>query len=174
MPTRSTGCEGLSVIELPQNISRRFDDALVVRRAIADDLSDVVALLSQLHEDEAPPLVGEDLTSTFAEILASSTRAVLVATRDGAIVGTLDLFAMANLTRGGRPWAGVENLVVDVACRRQGIGRALIAVAVDTALEAGCYKVQLVSHHKRDAAHVLYSHTGFTAPVRGYRRYLEN
>ena len=47
-----------------------------------------------------------------------------------------------------------------------------VAVAVDTALEAGCYKVQLVSHHKRDAAHVLYSHTGFTAPVRGYRRYL--
>jgi GNAT superfamily N-acetyltransferase len=160
------------LIELPQNISRRFDDRLVVRGAIADDLSDVVALLSQLHEDEAPPLVGEGLTSAFAEIIASSARAVLVASRDGALVGTLDLFVIANLTRGGRPWAGIENLVVDVACRRQGIGRALVDVAVDIALEAGCYKVQLVSHDKRDAAHVLYSHTGFTAPVRGYRRYL--
>lgn len=172
MPTRSIGCDELNMIELSPNISRRFDDGLMVRRAIPDDLSDVVALLSQLHEDEAPPLVGEDLTSTFAEILSSRTRALLVASRDGATVGTLDLFAMANLTRGGRPWAGIENLVVDVACRQQGIGRALVAVAVDTALEAGCYKVQLVSHHKRDAAHALYSHTGFTAPVRGYRRYL--
>jgi predicted N-acetyltransferase YhbS len=160
------------VIELPPNISRHFDDGLVVRRAVADDLPDVLAVLSQLHEDDAPPLVGEDLISTFAEILSSRTRAVLVASRDGAIVGTVDLFVMGNLTRGGRPWAGIENLVVDVACRQQGIGRALVAVAVDIARDAGCYKVQLVSHHKRDAAHVLYSHTGFTAPVRGYRRYL--
>lgn len=162
----------MNVIELPANISRRFDDGLMVRRAVVDDLSDVVALLAQLHDDDVSPLVGEDLTSTFAEMLSSRTRVVLVASRDAVIVGTLDLFTVANLTRGGRPWAGIENLVVDAAYRRQGVGRTLVDVAVDVALEAACYKVQLVSHHRRDAAHVLYSHTGFTAPVRGYRRYL--
>jgi GNAT superfamily N-acetyltransferase len=159
------------MVELPHKIQRGFDGGLVVRRSVASDLPGLLALLLQLHEDETPP-DGEELTSTFAEILSSPTRAILVACRDHAIVGTLDLFAMANLTRGGRPWAGIENLIVEVAHRRQGVGRALVDVAVDAALEAGCYKVQLISHHKRDAAHVLYSHTGFTAPVRGYRRYL--
>lgn len=160
------------MIELPPNISQCFDDGLVVRRAVAEDLPELLALLSQLHEDDAPQLSPGDLTSTFAEILASPARAVLVASRDGVIVGTLDLYAMANLTRGGRPWAGIENVVVDAGSRRQGVGRALVTAAAEIALEAGCYKVQLVSHHTRDAAHVLYSHTGFTAPVRGYRRYL--
>ena len=163
----------MSMVEIPSNVSQRFDDGLLVRRAISGDLPELLALLSQLHEEGTPPLAGEDLTSTFTEILASQTRAVLVASRGGGIVGTLDLFMMANLTRGGRPWAGIENVVVDMAHRRQGIGGALIAVAADLARGAGCYKLQLVSHDKRDAAHELYSHAGFTAPVRGYRRYLE-
>lgn len=162
------------MIEIPSDISQRFDDGLVVRRAESDDLPGLLALLSQLHEEEmSPPLADEDLTSTFAEILMSQTRAVLIASCGDGIVGTLDLFVMANLTRGGRPWAGIENFVVDEAHRRQGIGAALITVAADIARAAGCYKLQLVSHHKRDAAHELYTRSGFTAPVRGYRRYLE-
>jgi GNAT superfamily N-acetyltransferase len=163
----------MTMVEIPSNISQRFDDGLLVRRAVSDDLPDLLALLSQLHEAETPPLAGEALISTFAEILASRTRAILIASRDDGIVGTLDLFVMANLTRSGRPWAGIENVVVDMAHRRQGIGGALMAVAADIARRAGCYKLQLVSNHRRDAAHELYSHTGFTAPVRGYRRYLD-
>ncbi|HEY2142165.1 MAG TPA: GNAT family N-acetyltransferase [Solirubrobacteraceae bacterium] len=163
----------MSVIEIPSNISRRFAAGLIVRGAVADDLPDVLALLSQLHDEDVLDLADEDLTSTFAVILASRTRAIFVALREGAIVGTLDLFVVANLTRGGRPWAGIENLVVDVTCRRQGVGRALVTVAADIARGVGCYKLQLVSHEERNAAHALYSHIGFTGPVRGYRRYLD-
>jgi GNAT superfamily N-acetyltransferase len=161
------------VAELPDRIRRTFDDGLVVRSANAEDLADLLALLSQLHEQEAPQSVTDDLSSTFAEILAERMRALLVACRDSVIVGTLDLLVVANLTRGGRPWAGIENVVVDAPCRRQGIGRALLEVAADVAGEAGCSKLQLVSHDRRGAAHQLYSQAGFTAPVRGYRRYLE-
>jgi GNAT superfamily N-acetyltransferase len=160
------------VVELPDRIHRSFDDGLEVRAAAAGDLAELLALLSQLHEHEAPQPVTDELSSTFAEILAERSRALLVACRDGAIVGTLDLLVVANLTRGGRPWAGIENVVVDAVCRRQGIGRALLDVAADVAREAGCTKLQLVSHDRRGAAHGLYSRSGFTAPVRGYRRYL--
>jgi GNAT superfamily N-acetyltransferase len=161
------------VVELPDRIRRTVDDGLVVRSAVAEDLAELLALLSQLHEHDAPQAVTDELSATFAEILSERSRALLVACRDGAIVGTLDLLAVANLTRGGRPWAGIENLVVDAASRRQGIGRALLDVAADVAREAGCTKLQLVSHDRRSAAHELYSQVGFTAPVRGYRRYLE-
>jgi GNAT superfamily N-acetyltransferase len=162
----------MRMVEIPNNISQRFDDGLLVRRVESSDLPELLALLSQLHEEEMPPLADEDLTSTFAEILASRTHAVLVASCGDGILGTLDLFVMANLTRGGRPWAGIENFVVDAAHRRQGVGAALMAVAADIARGAGCYKLQLISHHRRDAAHELYIQSGFTAPVRGYRRYL--
>lgn len=162
------------MVEIPNDISQRFDHGLIVRRARSGDLPGLLALLAQLHEEEVLPLLAdEDLTSTFAEILMSRTRAVLVASRGDGVLGTLDLFVMANLTRGGRPWAGIENFVVDEGHRRQGIGAALMAVAADIARGAGCYKLQLVSHHKRDAAHQLYTHSGFNAPVRGYRRYFE-
>jgi GNAT superfamily N-acetyltransferase len=161
------------VVELPDRISRSFDDGLVVRSAVAEDLAELLALLSQLHEHDAPQTVTDELSATFAEILAESSRVLLVACRDGAIVGTLDLLVVANLTRGGRPWAGIENVVVDAACRRRGVGRALLEVAADVAREAGCTKLQLVSHDRRGAAaDELYRWSGFSAPVRGYRRYL--
>lgn len=160
--------------ELPTDVAAAFDGELLVRRAGVEDLPQLMALLSQLHEEEAPKPVDEGLRATFAGILASwRSRAILVACLDGALVGTLDLLVVSNLTRSGRPWASIENVVVEAACRRRGIGRALLGVAVELAREAGCSKLQLISREERGAAHELYVGAGFTAPVRGFRRYLE-
>lgn len=162
------------MIALSRNISVTREAGLLIRRAGAEDLRDLMELLSQLHPEEAPRPVDEQLRATFAEVLAACrSRAILVACLDGALVGTLDLLLVANLTRGGRPWASIENVVVDAACRRRGIGRALLDVAVDLAREAGCSKLQLISREERGAAHELYIGSGFTAPVRGFRRYLD-
>jgi GNAT superfamily N-acetyltransferase len=157
--------------DLPESITRRIGKDLEVRRAIPEDLPAVLRLLSQMHDAPASADT-ESLQRTFKEILASPSRALLVAIHDAEVLGTLDLFVMANLTRGGRPWAGIENLVVDVDHRREGTASALVQTAVDIASEVGCYKVQLVSHERRGAAHDLYRRAGFEAPVRGYRRYL--
>ena len=173
MNTGFSGCEMSRVTELPKTIFGRFRDGLQVRRSTREDLPAVLSLLGQMHEDEVPVRTAEDLAATFEEMLASPARALLVAVLDDTAVGTLDLFVMANLTRGGRPWAGIENMVVDAAHRQQGIGGALMEVAIDAAREVGCYKVQLISHEKRDAAHMLYKRAGFDAPVTGYRRYLD-
>ena len=162
------------MIALSRNISVTREDGLLVRRAGAEDLPDLMELLSQLHQEEVLQPVEEHLRATFAEILAAwRSRAILVACLDGALVGTLDLLIVSNLTRGGRPWASIENVLVDAACRRRGIGRALLDVAVDLARDAGCSKLQLISREERSAAHELYIGSGFTAPVRGFRRYLE-
>lgn len=157
--------------ELTQDISRRISDNLEIRRATLDDLSAVLGLLSQMHDKPATAKT-RGFEDTFREILASPSRVLLLAVQGEVVVGTLDLFVMANLTREGRPWAGIENLVVDTGRRRHGIGSALIDVAVDLARELDCYKLQLVSHERRGAAHDLYRRAGFDAPVHGYRRYL--
>lgn len=158
------------MITLPQDISRSGPGGLEIRSARRGDFPAVSSLLSQMHEeaslDEAPS------ETAFCEILESPSRVILVAVDKGTVVATVDLFVMANMTRGGRPWAGIENLVVDAEYRRSGIGRALIEVVMDIAREQGCYKLQLVSHQRRSAAHDLYRQIGFDAPVYGYRRYL--
>jgi ribosomal protein S18 acetylase RimI-like enzyme len=143
----------------------------MVRCAAREDLPELLSLLSQLSlETMRPP---EELSATFAEMLASRTRLILVACIDDALVGTLDLSLMANLTHAGRPWADIENVVIDERHRRRGIASALMDVAVELAQAAGCYKLQLISGVHRQDAHALYERYGFDLPVRGFRRYLE-
>lgn len=159
------------MIELPQNISRRISDDLEIRGATAEDFPEILGLLSQMHDEPEMAQV-DGLKATFREMLASPSRVLLLAIQDGVVMGILDLFAVANLTRGGRPWAGIENLVVDADYRHQGIGSALVDVAIKLAQKLNCYKVQLVSHERRGKAHDLYRRAGFDVPVHGYRRYL--
>jgi GNAT superfamily N-acetyltransferase len=150
-----------------------LDPSSCVRRAQPGDLSGVLAVLSQMHADTPTLSVTAGNRAIFRRILDDDSRVLLVAESTGRIIGTIDLFLLENLSRGGRPWAGIENFVVDEHCRRNGFGRQLLDAAVSVAREAGCYKVQLVSHADRHAAHALYEQAGFTAPVRGYRRYLD-
>jgi len=158
----------------PDNIDYRISDQLTIRSATANDLPALLSLLAQMHGEEATSQVTAELEAVAAEVLSSPSRTLLVAERMEEIVGTLDLIVVPNLTRGGKPWAAIENVVVDSSQRRQGIGGALVDVAVDIARDRGCYKLQLVSHKRRDAAHALYRHAHFDAPVQGYRRYLKS
>lgn len=172
----------MSGVELPAEIARPIVYGVHVRRAVAEDLQPLLALLAQMHDDprggddDAPDVadgIHARAAEAFCEILGCRSRAILVAELGGALVGTLDLFLMANLTRAARPWAGVENFVVDERSRRRGIGGALLDVAMSLARDAGCYKIQLISHVRRDAAHALYERAGFNASVRGYRHYFD-
>jgi GNAT superfamily N-acetyltransferase len=162
------------MIELPRSFRRESTAGLIVRESHPEDLEAVLRLLSQMHDDEPPIDADESARSTFANIAECSWRRILVAEHEGVIVGTLDLFVLENLTRGLRPWAGVENVVVDSRVRGRGFGASLLDAGIGLAREAGCYKIQLVSHAKRSAAHALYQHHGFDAPVHGYRRYLDS
>lgn len=144
-----------------------------IRQAEPDDFSSVLAVLSQMHEDAPALSITPASRATFQRILAYEWRVLLVVESSGRVISTLDLFLIENLTREGRPWAGIENFVVDKDFRRKGIGRQLLDAAISIARSADCYKVQLVSHESRHAAHALYARAGFTAHVRGYRYYLD-
>jgi GNAT superfamily N-acetyltransferase len=95
-----------------------------------------------------------------------------VARLDGRPVGTVDLLVVENLTHGGQPWAIVENVVVDAAARRLGVGRALMAEAERLSREASCYKLQLLSHQRRTWAHEFYRRLGYEETARGFRLHL--
>jgi GNAT superfamily N-acetyltransferase len=97
---------------------------------------------------------------------------LLVAEYNGVVVGTLFVLVVANLSHGARPWAILENMIVDGNYRNKGIGHMLIDFALDFCRDAGCYKAQLLSNVKRDNAHRFYRSAGFQDSALGFRRYL--
>lgn len=99
--------------------------------------------------------------------------ALLVSEIDGRVVGTVTLVIVPNLTHDSKPWAQVENMVVDESQRGTGAGRQLMDECVRLAREAGCYKVQLQSAEGRSGAHRFYERLGFTDSSAGFRLYLD-
>ena len=144
-----------------------------IRDATEADLPRLVELLAQLtldvpREDVGPPLPGVYLDA-FRRIDADATQRLLVLEVDGRIVGSLALFITPNLTHKGKPFATVENVVVEESERGAGYGRQLLAFAIDEAKAAGCYKIALTSHKTRTEAHRFYESLGFESTHDAYR-----
>jgi GNAT superfamily N-acetyltransferase len=152
---------------------------VTVRLAHTDDLDSLLVLLREFADAPAPgrtaaaPAEGQHARAILATILDQPGRALLVAERDGEVVGTADLLIVPNLMRQGAPWAIVENVVVSERLRRHGIGRALFEEVLRLAREAGSYKLQLISNKHRGEAHAFYRSVGFVATAEGFRLYLE-
>jgi GNAT superfamily N-acetyltransferase len=77
------------------------------------------------------------------------------------LLGSYALLVMHNLGHMGSPIAIVEDVVVDLDHRGQGIGRQMMAHAVKLARDAGCYKLALSSNRRRSMAHAFYESLGF-------------
>ena len=143
---------------------------MVVRAAERDDLPALLELYRELHR--ADPVVDEDTAeAVWAQMEAQPGRTVLVADTGTRIVGTVDTYVVANLTRGARPILFIENVIVTADHRRAGVGRRLLDAALEIARSAGCYKIQLLSAADPPAP-AFYEANGFRAIARGYRRYL--
>lgn len=95
---------------------------------------------------------------------------MLVARLGRAVVGTCTLTIVPGLTRGGRSYAIIENVVTDATQRRRGVGRALLDAALGRAWEAGCYKATLATGSKREETLRFYESAGF---VRGKKTHFE-
>jgi GNAT superfamily N-acetyltransferase len=134
---------------------------LVVREARPDELDAVGALTVAAYRADglAYPAYEPYLRDARGR---AETAAVLVAVRDGRLVG-----AGAVATRGG-PWAEqavpgeavVRMLVADPAERGTGVGAALLSACLDRARSDGCALVRL-SSHDGSPAHRLYARAGF-------------
>jgi N-acetylglutamate synthase-like GNAT family acetyltransferase len=142
-----------------------------VRQATEQDIPRILELYEELT-GERHDLTRHETEPVFAEISAMPGHELLVAEEDGVVVGTMVLLIVPNFSHGALPWAIAENLVVDPARRRRGVGRLLTDYAIARAREAGCYKLQLLSSTKRRLAHWFYKRLGFKRSAYGFRMYL--
>ena len=148
---------------------------VIVRAATEEDISRILELYDELVITTAPEElkrspVTDDFRQTFAQISAATGQELLVAEEQGKIIGTMVLIIVPNLSHGGLPWAGVENVFVNSGYRRQGIGKLLMDYVAARAKEVGCYKIQLISDKSRGESHKLYQELGYKASGHGFRR----
>ncbi len=144
-----------------------------IRDATEADLPRIVELLAQLslddpREDTSSPLP-ESYRRAFQLIDASEHQRLLVIEVDGRVVGSTLFVLVPNISHMGRPYAMVEDVVVDAAERGSGYGEQLMRFAVEEARQADCYKLSLTSNKRRSDAHRFYERLGFTASHEGFR-----
>jgi len=153
--------------------TRKSATTALIRDATEDDLPRIVELLAQLsldapREELGPPLP-DSYRAAFREIEADPNERLLVAEAGGHIVGSAAFLVVRNLSHQGRPYAVIENVVVDAAERGAGYGEQLLRYAIAQARAAGCYKLSLTSNKERKDAHRFYERLGFRATHEGFR-----
>ena len=101
---------------------------------------------------------------------------IFVACKDEVPVACCSLIVIPNLTRIGAPYALIENVVTHPDHRKQGLGTAVLHAAIETAWQAGCYKVMLMTGSKQASTLKFYQDAGFEQSKTGFqiRRLQEN
>lgn len=131
-----------------------------IRIASASDYEQLLRLYRQLNPED--PAAGTAVKQAFDTILQSSALKLVVAEEDGRLIGSCYLNVIPNMTRAGKPYALIENVITDAGYRNKGIGKAVMNFAVDLAERAGCYKVMLMTGRKDSAVHAFYISCGFS------------
>ena len=141
------------------------DTAQVIRSAGVDDFDAIAGLYAQLNRDD-PPVSGAAFARVFEEILGREGLDLLVLDLDGSIVGTTYLNVMPNLSRGGRPYAVIENVVIAEHVRGQGLGRRLMDGTLERAWAAGSYKAMVQTGSRNPNTHAFYRASGFVVDAK--------
>jgi GNAT superfamily N-acetyltransferase len=134
---------------------------IVIRLAESADLSGLLDLYRHLNPNDVPPPEPFVLDQLWASMLAQPGLKCIVAAADGVLVASCCLAIIPNLTRGGRPYAIIENVVTHANSRRQGLGTAIMKRALALAWEANCYKAMLLTGSRRPETLRFYEQCGF-------------
>jgi len=145
-----------------------MDEPLTIRPALPADLPQLLALYRHLDpQDESPSL---DLAAErLTELQAVRGSAVLIGLTENSVVASCTLVVIPNLTRAGRPYGLIENVVTDAAFRGRGYGKQMLEAAVTAAWQADCYKVMLMTGSKKPSTLALYASAGFEQSKTGFQ-----
>lgn len=137
----------------------------IFRLATRADLPSIVRMLaddelgSQRERVEDPLL--ESYYVAFEQISQDPNHELIVAERNGEVVGTLHLIFLPSVSFQGGLRAQVESVRVDKRFQSRGIGSEMMKWAMERARGRGAHVVQLTTHKSRLDAHRFYERLGF-------------
>ena len=140
---------------------------MILRDARRDDVPAIVAMLADdelgATRDKIVDPLPQAYYDAYDEIAADPNNQLLIAEMDGEIVGTMQLTVLPGLSHRGARHAQIEAVRVASHLRGKGMGRQMMALAIEIARARGCGIMQLSSHKTRMDAHRFYEQLGFVA-----------
>jgi len=139
-----------------------------IRFAGRQDIPQLLKLYRHLDPDDKETPIADALRN-WEQLMLYVGSNILIGCVDENIVTTCTLIVIPNLTRGGAPYALIENVVTDSAYRNRGYGKAVLRAAAEAAWQANCYKVMLLTGSKRPATLKFYQDAGFEQSKTGFQ-----
>jgi GNAT superfamily N-acetyltransferase len=147
--------------------------SLSFRQATREDLPNIVRMLADDDIGAQREMVADPLPDSYATAFDAIDRdpnnELIVAERDGGLVGVLQLTFIPYLTYRGSWRALIEGVRVASSARSVGIGTQLIEWAIERARQRQCLIVQLTSDKRRTDAIRFYEKLGFVASHEGFK-----
>ena len=142
-----------------------------IRSAVTSDIPAIVGMLAddKLGASRESP---HDLTPyqvAFARLEKDPNQFLMVAVRNGTVIGTFQLTVIPGLSRRGSIRAVIEGIRVHSSARGEGIGEQMIRWAIEESRRQGCQLVQLTSDKTRPEAHRFYERLGFVDSHVGFK-----
>jgi len=149
---------------------------LEIRPATRDDVPAIVAMLADDPLGAAREDLGDAQTydAAYDRVVADPGQHLVVAERDGSVVGTLQLTVIPGLSRRGATRSVIEGVRVSRDERGTGLGTELVTWAVEESRRLGCTLVQLTSDASRTDARRFYERLGFVASHVGFKLVLDD
>lgn len=151
-----------------------------VRRAGVGDAETLTRLnrfVHDMHQVRRPdyfrPVSAEDVSAWFRAQLARPTTAAWMAEQDDVAVGYVLMFIherAGNAFRDMRRWCEIDQIAVDSAWRRRGVGSALMNAALHEASARGVPDVELFSWAFNTDAHAMFQRFGFEPRIVVFER----
>ncbi|MFG1665996.1 GNAT family N-acetyltransferase [Streptomyces sp. Y7] len=144
---------------------------LEIRPAATDDIPAIIGMLADdpLGAQRESP---DDLTpylAAFERLTADPNQHLVVAVREGRVIGTLQLTVIPGLSRRGATRSIIEAVRIHSDERGSGLGTRLIEWAIDESRRQNCQLVQLTSDKSRTDAHRFYERLGFASSHTGFK-----
>jgi len=150
-----------------------MDNELKFRLATADDLADIVKMLSDdtlgATREKIDTVLSDKYLTAFEHIINDKNQELTMVELNGEKVGTFQLTFIQYLTHQGGLRAQVEAVRTNSKYRGQGIGTKVFKYIIDRARNRGCNMVQLTSGKQRQDAIRFYETVGFVANHEGMK-----
>ena len=144
------------------------ENQLRIKTAEPGDLPALLELYRQLHPVD-PTVSPADAVQTLQEFLSYPGSAIFIGLEEHRFVTSCALIVVPNLTRGGRRYALIENVITDKEHRRRGYGREILRAAIAAAWKLDCYKVMLLTGSNDPATLAFYKTAGFEQSKTGFQ-----
>lgn len=148
----------------------------MIRKANAEDLPDVVALLQDdalgKTREKTSLIVMKDYQKAFDHIQATPGLDVFVLVKQQEIIGCYQSMVLPHLSYQGKPRLQIESMRIKSSYRGQGYGQTMMEHAVAHAKEHNCAMIQLTTDDTREDAKNFYRKLGFQPTHAGFKYHL--